>query len=127
MPRPGQSRSDLEIEQAMDEARASRAALPPTPADLDSPDWVILGVEHGAGVRVYASKSLSAALMRARISTVEPDPREPFASSLPRVTAYELSTVMGDIVAADGRNYAEAIAVLFDLWAPDGEQRMIGP
>lgn len=76
---------------------------------IEGPDFVILGVPFGAGVRVVASRTLSLAELKGALNL------GPGGFS----DAFELCVTMDDIATADGPDYGAAIRDLFASWSPD--------
>lgn len=102
--------------------------------DPTRPSWVILGVDAGDQVAIYASRELDDKVVDWQVDYVD---IRALCGGLVRspITHIELTVGMRSIVVAVGDTYGEAFARLFDFWKPDqptdvpaiGSRPAIGP
>jgi hypothetical protein len=93
---------------------------------FQSPDWVMVGMPHGDGVRLLASKDMTRAGLQAeydrqfaRIGIVDLPIPVP-----PRIT---LTAGMLTFVVIDAPDYPAAFRALFEQWTPGPGQRAALP
>lgn len=91
-----------------------------------APDFVLLGVQMGDGVAIYASTKLTDAELRSETS-VEVDAYHPLAHVMTRLrpgrTLHFISATMKEYVVAFGPTYADAFRYLMQTWQPDPDER----
>ena len=93
-------------------------------AEQQRPDWVVLGVQQGAKVAVYASKELTDAELRYEVDRYEEirwDPRF-VVGPRPRI---EMEVRMNTFIVVVADTYEQAFRRLFDTWSPEPERMAI--
>jgi len=95
----------------------------PEPGPEPRPDWVMMGVPHGGGVRLYASRELNAAELEMARDYVEVDPFDLFEPA--RLTPWQikLTVEMRTFYVIEALTYQDAFAGLFKTWSPDDARR----
>lgn len=81
----------------------------------DDPQWVICGMETPGGVLVFASRTLSEANLRRKMTGWLPGP---LGAKIPTWSS-TLTCEMDDFVQVRGETYAAAMKSLFEMWSPD--------